>query len=51
MLLSLATYEFFHELSAAALQVISGEVSTNILKNDAHRTLPEGLSRCKALHL
>ena len=24
-------------------QVISGEVSTNILKNDAHRTLPEGM--------
>jgi hypothetical protein len=25
-------------------QVISGEVGTNILKNDAHRRLPEGLT-------
>ncbi|KAK6210524.1 Type I Iterative PKS [Pestalotiopsis sp. IQ-011] len=25
------------------ITVISGEVSTNILKNDSHRTLPEGL--------
>jgi hypothetical protein len=30
-------------------QVISGEVSTNILKNDAHRQLPEGKATGKPI--
>ena len=32
----------FSRSSVRVITVISGEVSTNILKNDAHRRLPEG---------
>lgn len=31
------------------MQVISGEVGTNILKNDVNRKLPEGMSLSDAL--
>lgn len=38
---------FRRELTKAAPQIISGEVSTNILKNDAHRQLPESMTTCE----